>query len=264
MTTMHKIIKNTLASMLLSLSLNVFAGQSCEEYTQKTEVLNTAVSKAVKINEYLNSTNAKVVLIARVGQDLSKYNLKYSHAAFAYKYENTWQVYHELNSCGSNQSSLYIEGLANFLLDDMVSYDNKIFIPSIEIQERLYDSLVNKPQEIKKLHEPHYNMVSWPFSTKYQNSNQWVLEVVAKALSSDKDIQSRQEAQHWLKLMNYQPTTLELGTLTRLGGRVFKANIEFDDHPFGKRMAGQIDTVTVDSIYNFLEKNDPQGSSIEL
>lgn len=262
----NKPIKLIIASICLSFQLTAYAGQSCEVGTQKTEVLNTAVSKAVKVNDYLNSTNAKIVLIARIGQDLSKYNLKYSHVAFAYKKPNddTWQIYHELNSCGSDQSSLYVEGLANFLLDDMVSYENKIFIPSEELQNKLYDLIVLNPQASKSLHESNYNMVAWPFSTKYQNSNQWVLEVVAKGLSKDKTITNRKEAQQWLSLMGYQPTTLQVGTLTRLGGRMFKANIAFDDHPFNRRMAGQIDTVTVDSLYEFLEAQDPNGKAIEL
>lgn len=265
---MIKSIKIIFASICLSVSfiLTAYAGQSCEVGTQKTEVLNTAVSKAVKVNEYLNSIDAKIVLIARIGQDLSKYNLKYSHVAFAYKKlgDDTWQVYHELNGCGSDQSSLYVEGLANFLLDDMVSYENKIFVPSKELQDRLYDSIVTNPQESKSLHESNYNMVAMPFSTKYQNSNQWVLEIVAKSLSKDKTITNRKEAQQWLSLMGYQPTTLQVGTLTRLGGRMFKTNIAFDDHPFNRRMAGQIDTVTVDSVYEFLKKADSKGNTIEL
>lgn len=259
-------IKIILSTFIICFSMHAIAGQSCEEHAQKSEVLNTAVNKATIINDKLNETNARVVLIARVGQDLSKYGLRYSHVAFAYKLEgeSNWQVIHELNKCGTAQSDLYIEGLGNFLLDDMISYDSKIFIPSLKVQNRLYDNLVNNKENAKSFHDSHYNMVSYAFSTKYQNSNQWVLELMAKSLSTDKNINNREEAQNWLKFMGYKPTTLELGTFTRLGGRMFKANIAFDDQPFGRRMEGHIDTVTVDSIYNFLEKNDIEGNFIEL
>jgi len=37
---------------------------------------------------------------------------------------------------------------------------------------------------------------------------------------------------------------------------MFKANIAFDDHPFDRRMAGQIDTVTVDSVFRFMEQRE--------
>ena len=36
--------------------------------------------------------------------------------------------------------------------------------------------------------------------------------------------------------------------------RVATAHIAFDDHPFGRRMGGQIDTVTVDSVFAWLER----------
>lgn len=258
------IMKKLVMAVLLLTSINAIAGKSCEEAAQKPDIVEKAVGKAVNVNEVLNNTNAKVVLIARIGQDLSKYHLKYSHVAFAYKNpdDQTWQVYHELNSCGSDQSNLYVEGLANFFLDDMVSYDSKIFIPSIHLQNKLYTLLTSRKNELKVLHESHYNMLAYPFSTKYQNSNQWVLEIIAKALNDS--ITDRNEAQLWLKSMHYVPTTLEIDTMTRLGARMFKANIAFDGQPFERRMAGHIDTITVDSVYNFLEQQDTEGKFIEL
>ncbi len=41
-----------------------------------------------------------------------------------------------------------------------------------------------------RLHEAHYNLVAYPWSTEYQNSNQWVLETIAAALA-DRPIASR-------------------------------------------------------------------------
>jgi hypothetical protein len=45
---------------------------------------------------------------------------------------------------------------------------------------------------------------------------------------------------------------------------MFRANVAFDDHPFERRMAGQIDTVTVESVYRFIEQRDPQHQKIHL
>jgi hypothetical protein len=99
-------------------------------------------------------------------------------------------------------------------------------------------------------------MLAHPFSTKYQNSNQWALETIAAALANDVQVSNREQAQSWLKYANYRATTLEIPMLTRLGGRMFRANIAFDDQPFDRRMAGHIDTVTVDSIDRFLQTRD--------
>lgn len=240
-----------------------YAGKSCEVQPQNNQTVDIAIKQAVYVHEQLDKTNAKVVLIARVGQDLSKYKLKYSHVAFAYKKNDTWEVFHELNQCGSDSSSLYIEGLANFFLDGMFSYDAKIFIPSEDLQNKLYSSLVNNSSYAKNLHGDKYNMLAWPFSTKYQNSNQWILEVLAQSLSQEVVISNRDLAQKWLSLNGYTPSTLEIGAMTRLGARMFKANIAFDDQPFDRRMAGHIDTITVESIFNFITKKDT-GNFIEL
>jgi hypothetical protein len=117
------------------------------------------------------------------------------------------------------------------------------------------------------MHQPLYNMLAYPFSDKYQNSNQWALELLAQALSQQAamvtPVANRKQAQQWLKLTNYEPTTLKLGAMTRLGARVFKANVAFDDHPNERRFADLIDTATVESMVVYARKVDP-GSSFEV
>lgn len=41
--------------------------------------------------------------------------------------------------------------------------------------------------------------------------------------------------------------------MTRLGARIGTANIAFDDHPNAKRFADRIETVTVDSVFDWLQ-----------
>ncbi len=84
------------------------------------------------------------------------------------------------------------------------------------------------------------------------------LELYAAASARDAPVAMRQQAQAWLRLAGYEPITVHIDALTRLGGRMFRANVAFDDHPFDRRMAGQIDTVTVESVVRFLERRDPE------
>ncbi len=77
-------------------------------------------------------------------------------------------------------------------------------------------------------------------------------------------ITSREQAQQWLQRDGYRPITLEISALTRLGARMFRANVAFDDQPFDRRMAGQIDTVTVASVQNYLRQRDPDMREIVL
>jgi hypothetical protein len=115
------------------------------------------------------------------------------------------------------------------------------------------------------MHQPMYNMLAYPFSEKYQNSNQWPLELLTEALSQQAGINppitTRKQAQQWLKLTNYEPSTLKLSAFTRLGARMFKANVAFDDHPDERRFADLIDTVTVDSLANYIKRVDPSSTT---
>jgi hypothetical protein len=94
--------------------------------------------------------------------------------------------------------------------------------------------------------------VSYVWGTKYQQSNQWAIETLAAAMENS--IRTRDQAQAWLQFKGYQPTTLNIPPLTRLGGRITQANIEFDDHPSKKRFSDRIESVTVDSVFAWLPR----------
>jgi hypothetical protein len=113
------------------------------------------------------------------------------------------------------------------------------------------------------MHQPSYNMLAYAFSTRYQNSNQWVLEMVAAASAAPGEVETREEAQRWLRQAGFAPGTVQIDAATRLGARMFRANVAFDDHPFGQRMAGEIDTITVDAIERFL-RADRQARQFEV
>jgi hypothetical protein len=106
---------------------------------------------------------------------------------------------HELNACGTKDSDLYTDGVGNFFLTDLYRYRAQVVIPGPEVQARVAAPLAGRTA--RRLHEPHYNMVSYVYSTRYQNSN----------------------------------------------------------HPFDRRMAGQIDTVTTDAIVGFVRGRDAQA-----
>ena len=71
---------------------------------------------------------------------------------------------------------------------------------------------------------------------------------------------TRAQAQAWLVLKGYRPTTLRLSPLTRLGARINSANIAFDDHPDEKRLSDRIETVTADSVFAWLRESGLGGA----
>jgi hypothetical protein len=103
---------------------------------------------------------------------------------------------------------------------------------------------------VAALNTPAYSMVAYPWAQTYQQSNQWALETLA--MTQDASAASRERAQAWLRLKGYQPTTLHISPLKRLGARVSAANVAFDDHPNEKRFSDRIETVTVDSVFVWL------------
>ena len=112
--------------------------------------------------------------------------------------------------------------------------------------------MLTDPARSTALHTRAYNMLSYPWATRYQQSNQWALETLASA--AEPGVSTREQAQAWLRFKAYQPTTLRLGALTRLGARVGSAHIAFDDHPNDQRFADRIETITVDSVFDWLER----------
>jgi hypothetical protein len=95
-------------------------------------------------------------------------------------------------------------------------------------------------------------MLAYPWAQRYQQSNQWAIETLARA--EVPTARSREQAQGWLRAMGFEPTVLRLGALTRLGARVTAANIAFDDHPNEKRFADRIETVGADSVFEWLQR----------
>jgi hypothetical protein len=204
----------------------------------------------------LDTTGAQVVVLARAGQDLSKYGLAWSHFGFAYREgdgpKSYWRVVHKLNHCGTAQAAVYRQGLAEFFLDRPQRYE-AAFVPlSDDAQARLLP-LLRDNHRVALLNEPRYSMVAYAWATQYQQSNQWALETLAGAM--DDGATTRSRAQAWLQLRGYVPTTLRIDALTRLGGRLTRANIAFDDHPNAKRFSDRIETVTVDSVFAWLQRS---------
>lgn len=246
-------------ALLLALGLAApaaLAGGACSETPPTPESVRKGLQLALKTFQALDQSGAKIALIGRVGSDLSKHKLRYSHMGMVWRDhpKGRWTVVHMLNNCGTANSALYDEGLGNFFNDDPFAYESIVAFPGEENQDRLIRSL--RTALPASLFHPGYNMVAYPWSTKYQNSNQWLVEVLAGAWAPEGTVFGRQQAQAWLKQAGYQPTLLRIGPLERLGGRMFRANIAFDDHPNELRFSDQIYTVTVESIVDFVRRLD--------
>jgi hypothetical protein len=242
-------------TIALGASLPSHAGRSCEAKRPTAQTVERGFALAERTRQTLDASGAKVVVLARAGQDLGKYHLRYSHLGFAVKQaDGRWLVTHKLNQCGTAVSHVYRQGLAEFFLDDLFRYEGAFVVPRADVQDALHIALASEgaPSRAKAMHAAAYNVVAYPWSTRYQQSNQWATETLALAMENK--VSSREQAQAWLKFQGYTPTALNIPPLTRLGGRMTAANIAFDDHPNEKRFSDRIETTTVDSVFDWLKR----------
>ena len=181
------------------------AGRSCESRKPvPPQVIERGMKLAEQTSAALDAEHARlgvqVVALARAGQDLSKYGLRYSHLGWAYKTaEGPWRVAHKLNECGTAVGHLYRQGLGEFFLDDLWRYEAVYAVPTPEVQQRLLAVLQDKGRTKTLQHLP-YSMVSYAWGRKYQQSNQWALETLAMAMEPA-TVRSRDQAQAWLQFM---------------------------------------------------------------
>jgi hypothetical protein len=253
-------ISSVIAAALLLAAATAHAGRSCENKPPRADAIERSMALAEHTAQTLDQSGAQVVALARIGQNLSDYGVRYSHFGLAYRDNGRWRVVHKLNHCGTALASVYRQGLGEFFLDDLYEYEAAVVIPTPEIQARLLPVLRDNAR-LAQLNTPAYSMVAYAWAQTYQQSNQWALETIAMAL--EPAAVSRERAQAWLKLEGYTPTTLRIGPLKRLGGRVTAANIAFDDHPNEKRFTDRIDTVTVDSVFAWLNRTG-KGAPVQV
>ena len=265
------------------------AGQTCDTQPPDAYAMTRALGLAERVQESLDASGARVVIIARAGQDLTRYGLQWSHLAFAYRDDaastvlptalpipaspvlgqisdepraaplarrGTWRVVHKLNQCGTANAAVFRQGLAEFFLDTPFRYEAAYVVPDPEVQAALLRTVVDD-QRLVQWHTSGYSVVAYPWSTRYQQSNQWALETLAGSL--DPAATTRERAQAWLQLHDYQPTVLHIDALTRLGARMTRANVAFDDHPNSKRFSDHIETVTVESMFAWMQRMQIAG-----
>ena len=199
-----------------------------------------------------------VVIAARGGQDLSRYGLRHSHLAFLLRNEaGDWEVLHLLNRCKSDHSDLYREGLVNLLGESSLNTDLRIGIPTPAVRAVLKEILMPPADRGRALHQPRYSMLAYPGGSDYQNSNQWILEVTAAAMAQAADgtrLANRPQTLAWLKQHEFQPSRLHIGIGKRLGARFFADNVAVTDHPASERISGNYSVVTVESVFDFLHR----------
>jgi hypothetical protein len=246
------------------LPLAAQAGRTCEQHPLDAKAVSQAIELAQQVQAELERSQAQAVIVARIGSDLSRYGLRYTHAGLAYRDGGEgagWTILHKLNHCESDRAELFEQGLANFFLDDPYEYRALVLTPVPGLQDRLVEAA--RAGRGQLVDEARYSLIAYPFASESQNSNGWLLEFIALA-EAGAAVTSRSAAQDHLRRTAYRPSTIGIDPWQRLGAALFRANVIFTDHPLKERLSGRYSIVSVESIGRYLSERGLLLASREL
>lgn len=213
-----------------------------------------------QIERELAARGAYVAIVFRTGRPRSGLpnGIRYTHGAFwvytpvptqgggtQYGYA-VYNLYHELNPV--TVSGLYQDWPLDFTRGDAVGQVG-VIIPNAEMQERILDIMASPFYDA--LHNPDYSLLSNPGDFRYQNCNEFMLDVIASAIwqTSNRDqIKVNLDAY-------FSPARVELNLFQRYIGPFIDQRLRLDDH------IGDIRTATFASMADFMlafELADPE------
>jgi hypothetical protein len=253
--------RSGLISLLLAclcLGSSAWGGQDCGERAAPTpQALARGLALGERVRERLEGSGAAAALVARVGLDLSEFGQRYTHMGVAVRdhVRRRWLVLHLFNPCGKAESEIAVQPLEQFYEVDLFEYEALTITPSYALQAAMRNVFMN-PATTRALHKPAYNMISHPFNTRFQNSNQWILEMMAVVLDRSGGVKDRPSAQSWLAASGYEPGAIRIPNLRRAGARLFSPHVSFSDHTQEEYEKQAYLVVTVDSIVRFMAAQD--------
>jgi hypothetical protein len=234
------------------------AGQDCGERAAPTpEALAKGLALGERLRDQLEASGASAALVGRIGLNLSEFGQRYTHMGLAVRdhVRKRWQVMHLFNPCGKSESEILVQPLEKFYEVDLYDYEGLVITPSYARQAALRTAFMN-PATTRLLHNSAYNLIAHPFNTRFQNSNQWILEMAALAIEGQGGIRDRAAAQSWLKAQGFEPGNIRIPNMRRSVARLFSANVSFADHTQEEYEKQQYLVVTVDAIARFLATQD--------
>ncbi len=243
----------------------VYAGQDCGERAAPTaQALARGLQLGQRVREQLESSGASMALVGRIGLNLSEFGQRYSHLGVALRdhVRNRWQVVHLFNPCGKAESEIQAQPVEKFFETDLFEYEALVVVPSYTNQGRMRNAFM-QPASATAMHQKAYNLIAHPFRTDFQNSNQWILEMMTVALDSTGRTRDRAGAQRWLQAQGFAPAGVRIPNTRRTAARLFSPHVRFSDHTQEEYEKQTYLVVTVESITRFLSQVDP-GATQQL
>ena len=258
-----------LAALLTLIADGAHAGMPrlCEQGVElSAQQKDRRLQLVAQLKHELQRSGQAVALVARSGVDLARFDLRYSHAGIALRDSpNTpWSVRQLYYACDEQRPRLFDQGLAGFLLaaDDLPSAHVTLLLPPPEAAQALAAAALDGALALSLL-AADYSANAFAFSTRYQNCNQWVAELLAAAWGGLGPQPTRGQAQAWLQVEGYAPYRFEGRPLLYQLARLVPL-VHHDDHPEDDQAAAVFRVSMPDSLQAFVAQRWPQTQRIEL
>jgi hypothetical protein len=231
---------------------------------------DTMLRFAAVVKDELAASGRDVALIARSGIDLHRIGTRYSHAGVALKESANapWSVRQLYYACDERKPRIFDQGMAGFLFgtDDVENGWISILLLPPEQGAPLAAAALDNAQALRVLGST-YSANAYPFSTQYQNCNQWVMELLAGAwggLDADQP-DARAQAQAWLAREGYAPVVVDVPfrPLMWLVPPFVKV-LNNDDHPPSDLDEGRYSLSLPASIEAFVHARVPDATRTEI
>lgn len=205
------------------------------------------------IKAALADSGERVALVARSGLDLARLGHRYSHAGVSLlASENApWSVRQLYYACDEQRPRVFDQGLAGFVLgtqDPAIGYVSVVLLPA-PASTLLEQAALDRRQALSVLH-PVYSANAHAWAVRYQNCNQWLVELLASAWQdepavddrssgpqdsaspppADAGLATRLAAQDWLRRNGYTPSLMNVGPALKSFSPFFSW-LHDDDHP---------------------------------
>jgi hypothetical protein len=255
------------AALLATVALSAQAGvlRTCDAPPRSSPAeQDRLLQLAAAIKARLAQSPAAAALVSRTGTDLSRLGLRYSHAGIALRegLGSPWAVRQLFYACEASEGRLFDQGLAGFVLgaDDVQTAFVSVLLLPPEAAEPLARATLDRDLALQLL-ESRYSANAYAFSTRYQNCNQWVAELLAASFNGARD---RAAAQAWLREAGYAPEPVQVESAWVWLAGSFVPHLHFDDHPPEAIAERRVQTSLPDRLEAFALARWPQAQRLEF
>lgn len=219
----------------------------------------------------LQASGAQVALVSRSGLNLQRFGVRYSHAGISLQQGELgpWSVRQLYYGCDEGRPLVFDQGLAGFVAgtDDADSgYLSMLLLPPAAAQA-LQQAVLDRPLVLALL-AAQYSANAYAHSLRYQNCNQWLVELLASAWAPLQSAREgpplRAQAQAWLAAQGYAPEGVNVGSHALMAIAPLLPWIHLDDHPEADRYALRLRTTLPADIEHFVGQREPAVQRIEL